>query len=238
MRRLLARHNAQLPDDVRAYLHGCVSHKMAVTQGRRSTPSEYFAQYAAALDTFAPYILAKRLPGYGPLRARYGVELMRDAVPMLDTLHDLERETRAVSHGHRKAMELTDAQRANARAAFAAVLTGDEAPEASLDVAVPTTSSKHERIVAATELAAEVERVQAAVSAALLDDAGLTDAVLDGLAEQAGEASDTGAARNDKETAKQPPPVGHDSEGGVVPRAWTEHPLNEAASRQRPERPA
>ena len=50
MRRLLARHNAQLPDDVRTYLHGCVSHKMAVTLGRRSTPSEYFAQYAAALD--------------------------------------------------------------------------------------------------------------------------------------------------------------------------------------------
>ncbi len=189
--------------NVRAYLHQCVTSTTAILRGRTNAPSDYVSELIGALDTFAPYIAKKALPGYGPLRARYGVELLREAVPLLDALDAQSRAQRMASKGHRDAVTRAEKQRAFATVAFRAVLSGDGAPDANLGAATPKSHAKADRIQSAEELAAEVERVQGDVPAELLDDAGLTADVLGALSDKAGAATESGSVRADKASARQ-----------------------------------
>lgn len=203
LRRLAARFNAKLSEEARDYLVACVTTTAAIQKGRSNSPADYVDEILGALEVFGPYIEKKAIPGYGPMRARYAVDLLKQAVPLLDALGEHQRAERSASATHRNALSLTDQQRLVAGTAFRAVLSGDAAPEASRDAATPKSGAKRDRIESAEELAAEVARVQGEVPADLLDDAGLTADVLGALSERAGTAADTASTRNDKASARQ-----------------------------------
>ncbi|MFO0646564.1 MAG: hypothetical protein U0326_10030 [Polyangiales bacterium] len=203
LRRLAARFNAKLTAEARDYLVACVTTTAAIQKGRSNSPADYVDEILGALEVFGPYIEKKAIPGYGPMRARYAVELLKQAVPLLDALGEHQRAERSASATHRNALSLSDQQRLVAGTAFRAVLSGDAAPEASRDAATPKSGAKRDRIESAEELAAEVARVQGEVPADLLDDAGLTADVLGALSERAGTAADTASTRNDRASARQ-----------------------------------
>jgi hypothetical protein len=203
LRRLATRFNAKLSEEARAYLVACVTTVAAIQKGRTNAPADYVDEIIGALEVFGPYIEKKAIPGYGPMRARYAIELLKQAVPLLDALGEHQRAERSASATHRNALSLTDQQRLVAGAAFRAVLSGDAAPEVSRDAATPKSGAKRDRIESAEELAAEVARVQGEVPAELLDDAGLSADVLGALSERAGKAAETASARNEKASARQ-----------------------------------
>lgn len=203
LRRLAARFNSKLSEEARAYFASCVTTTTAMQKGRLSAPSEYIGEFLGALDVFRVYIEKKAIPGYGPMRARYGIELLQQAVPLLDALDEHQRLEVDAADTHRAAVSLTDRQRLLAGAAFRAVLSGDAAPSVGRDAATPKSSSKRDRMESAEVLASEVARAKADVPADVLEDAGLGSDALSALSDQVGEASDKDSARNDTASARQ-----------------------------------
>lgn len=179
-----------------------MSAEAARASGAARSPVEYFEEFAGALDTFAPHILAKELKGYGPLRARYGAELLRDLAPSLVAYEGKRSAAKVAGGDHSRAMSLTDAQRAETRTALGRVLAGDEAASERLGATAPQSQKKSERIVAAEALVSMAERARDDVPAELLADAGLSTDTLDALKTSAREASETGATRADEASAK------------------------------------
>lgn len=203
LRRLAARFNVKLSDEARAYFVACVTTTTAMLKGRLSAPTEYIGEFLGALDVFRVYIEKKAIPGYGPMRARYGIELLQQAVPLLDALNEHQRREVDAADTHRAAVSLTDRQRVLAGAAFRAVLSGDAAPSAGRDAVTPKSSSKRDRMESAEVLASEVARAKEDVPADVLEDAGLGSDALSALSDQVGEASEKDSARNDTASARQ-----------------------------------
>lgn len=102
------------------------------------------------------------LKGYGPLRARYGAELLRDLAPSLIAYESKRSAAKVAGGDHSRAMSLTDAQRAETRAALGCVLAGDEAASERLGATAPQSQKARERIVAAEALVGMAERARRA----------------------------------------------------------------------------
>lgn len=200
-RRLIARFKKEVPAHVREFLLKSYAREVAVRRGQKHSPAEYAHGFLSALEKFAPQILAGVLPGYGPMRACFGLELVCEVAPVIEGLEQKRRETRDARRSHNAAVGLTDAQRLDAQVALACVVGGD--PDAAERIAetAPRSRSARGRIESAENLALEAMRAVEEVPVELLDDAGLTAEALDGLQTTTAQADDAAHARAETEAA-------------------------------------
>lgn len=195
--RLVALFAVVLTERARAFLLGTLSVEKARALGMRASPSDVVDEFARCLVAYAPLIATRRLPGYGPLRARFGAELVRGVAAGIDRYEAQQVAVRGAAGERDGAMELTDAMR-DAAVAGLRCLSGDDAAlgERVRSVAEPASSvAGHLRSV--ESIAREVEQARENVPPELLDDAGLTAEVLDAM-----QSSTRGASRAREQSAE------------------------------------
>jgi hypothetical protein len=196
-RRLLARYRKEVPPHVREYLLKSHARETAVRQGLQFAPSEYVHDFLSALEKFTPRILAGSLPGYGSLRACFGLDLVLSIAPAVEALEQQRGASRDARRTHSRAVSLTDTQRLDAQVALASVL-GDD-----LHATSPRSRTATARIKAAEDLALEAARAREEVPVELLEDAGLSSEALATFEDTTRKADEAAGNRTEMESAAQ-----------------------------------
>jgi len=193
----------RLTDAERAFYERSISKDAAKTAGRRVGPADACAEFARCANAYHASASAGELTGYGPLRMRYGVAL---ALSIAAQLPEHDALTSGVSEASARAevtLELTAPARRKATRALRTVLSGDDVALARLRTASEGGRMKSGRSRAFALLAAEVKYAREHVVASVLNDAGLTPAVLDALVASSQTVAEARAARTTKRNAKQ-----------------------------------
>ncbi|MFO0645952.1 MAG: hypothetical protein U0326_06920 [Polyangiales bacterium] len=200
---LFATFTAPVTDKARAFLLSRLSVAAAKALGLRATPTDIADEFLRCLAVYAPLIQQKRLRGYGPMRARFALELTRSAAASLDRHRTADPSLRGAAAERERTLAKTDAMRAEVVTALRN-LAGDD-PEAIERV---RTAGKPKRAVDArlrgmTQLAQEITRAREEIPAALLDDAGLDADTLDAVLAITRDTADAHASSRARRLAQQ-----------------------------------
>ncbi len=196
---LLQRFHVTLADDERARFDAAVTTGRARDLGAEYSPRDVVRELARVVGLLAPWLVKSQLAPYGPLRARYALELAHATLPTLDqhaaagatsTAGDAPVEP-LTPHGRRRAM------RALSKATSAPEVKA--AIERAVDDKAATTAraKDHERTLA------RVAHVRDAMTPRMRDDVGLTDAVLAALEDEAVTELDALDAKRDVKRTRQ-----------------------------------
>ncbi len=187
---LLVLYTVALGAEELVFLTGLLASAEAVKLGVDKNAAEVFDDLAAALTTYAPYIHAMRVKGYGPRRGRFAAEFLRKVAPSLDAHATRDRSAKVASRHAARAIEpMGDAYHQHLRA-LSNLLGHDPEALDRLDAKAAADHSAEEKIEALNRLVDEITRARETVPVSLLDDAGLSADVLDTLATSAHAARD------------------------------------------------
>jgi hypothetical protein len=174
----------------RAYLQSLISAEAARKLAADKNPQAVFDALVGALETFAPWITAGKLPGFGPRRGSFAFECAKVVAQPLTDYAKAATAEKVAAHEAAHTLTLTEPARQDALCAMQSLLGGDSSVRARLsEQGVPDTS-RDSRIQSADHVAQEAEAARAHIPASLLEDAGLTSPVLDSLSTKAQSAAD------------------------------------------------
>ncbi len=172
------------------FLRALLGEPEARKLGADKNPREVFDEFERGLTTFAPHILAGKLPGFGPRRARFGAELLRDTAAPLDTHAAAEVDAKVATTLAAHAITLTRPAQRRALCAVRSLLANHSEARTRLAASAPAEQSRDAKLRRLEEVVREIESVRTSIPASLLADAGLSPAVLDALAATATAAVD------------------------------------------------
>jgi hypothetical protein len=173
-----------------AFLTGLLAPTEAVKLGVDKNAAEVFDELSSALTTYAPYIHAMRVKGYGPRRGHFAVRFLRQVAPSLDAHATRDQSAKVASRQAARAIEpMGDAYHQHLRA-LSNLLGHDPEALDRLDAKAAADHSAEEKIEALNRLVEEITRARETVPVSLLDDAGLSADVLDALTASARAARD------------------------------------------------
>ncbi len=187
---LFAAFTMLITDKARAFLMARLSVAAAQSLGMRASPTDVVDEFVRCLTVYAPFIQQKRLQGYGPMRARFGLELAKGAAPLLDRYHAADPALRGAAAERDRTMAKTEAMRAGVVTGLLNLAGDDaEANERVRAAAAPQdTADAHLR--AMDNLAHEIAVAREEVPEELLDDSGLDAATLDAVQSSTRDAAD------------------------------------------------
>ena len=167
--------------DERAYLQSLFGAEAARKQAADKNPQEVFDALVGALETFAPWIVAGKLPGFGPRRGRFAFECAQGVAQPLTDYAKAATAEKVAAHDAAKTLTLTDPARQDALCAMQSLLGGDSSVRTRLSERGVPGATRDSRIQSADHVAQEAEAARAHIPASLLEDAGLSAPVLDSL---------------------------------------------------------
>lgn len=200
---LFATFTAPVTDEARAFLTARLSVAAAKALGLRATPTDIADEFLRCLAVYAPLILEKRLRGYGPMRARFGLELAQRSAASLDRHRAADPSLRGAAAERERTLAKTDAMRTEVVTALRN-LAGDD-PEAIERVRAAGRPKRavDARLRGMEQLAQEITRARDEVPAELLDDAGLDADTLDAVLTSTRDTSDAHASSRARRLAQQ-----------------------------------
>lgn len=200
---LFAAFTMLITDKARAFLMARLSVAAAQSLGMRASPTAVVDEFVRCLTVYAPFIQQKRLQGYGPMRARFGLELAKSVAPLLDRYHAADPALRGTAAERDRTMAKTEAMRAGVVTGLLNLAGDDaEANERVRAAAAPQdTADAHLR--AMDNLAHEIAVAREEVPEELLDDAGLDAATLDAVQSSTRDAADARTKSRAQRLAQQ-----------------------------------
>jgi hypothetical protein len=178
---LLAIFVIALDSEELAFLTGLLSAAAAVKLGADKNAAEVFDELVSALTTYAPYIHAGSIPGYGARRGRFAVECLRKVAPSLDAHAARDVDSRLATKKAARTVEPADAAYRQHVRTLSRLLDGDPDARDRLDEMAAEDQSTDAKLDALDQLVPEIARARATIPTTLLDEAGLTAEVLDAL---------------------------------------------------------
>ncbi len=191
---LLRLYLASLSEKDRAFFVRSIAEKTANGLGARVSPRDVAAEYVRVLLALSPWVLAHKVGSYGPMRARYGLELVLAMVPDLSAHVAQSAVIDVASATPDPAEAITPAKRREARRAVRK-LTADPTVSAAIERSLSPVELVGHRVRAHERTIARARHVRANVSAELRGDMGLDDATLDALIASASGAIDSADVR-------------------------------------------
>ena len=179
-----------LTADERAHLQSLLRAEAARKLAADKNPQEVFDALVGALETFAPWIVAGKLPGFGPRRGRFAFECAQGVAQPLTDYAKAATAEKVAAHDAAKTLTLTDPARQDALCAMQSLLGGESSVRTRLTERGVPDATRDSRIQSADHVAQEAEAARAHIPASLLEDAGLTTTVLDSLSTTAQSAAD------------------------------------------------
>jgi hypothetical protein len=187
----------------RAFLLARLTTAAARKSGARNTPQAVFDGLVGALETYAPWIVAGKLGGYGPRRGHFAGSLARSIAPELDAYVTVASTERIAADSAKQALARTDPARQEIAGAVQC-LFGDGSDElARIKAHTAKDPSRDGALRAAGRFVDAIDAVRETVPHTMLEDAGITSDALDALTTTAHDAVDARAGyRRDRTTRK------------------------------------
>lgn len=203
LQRLFAVFTMLITDKARAFLLERLSVAAAQSLGMRASPTDIVDEFMRCLAVYAPLIQQKRLPGYGPMRVRFGLELAKAAAPLLDRYHAADPALRGAAAKRDHALAQTEAVRAGVLVGLRNLAGDDVEANERVRAAAEPKDAIDAHLRAMDNLAHEIALAREEVPEELLDDAGLDDATLDAVQSSVREATDARTQSRARRLAQQ-----------------------------------
>lgn len=172
----------------RACFRATIASAKAVSQGSRVAARDVVEEYDRCVRVLAPWIHKGTLRGYGSLRVSYAGELITAMAPTLDAHAVARADVITATSRASQAVKLTRQERRLAVRSLRNLAGDDPALKARLREAAKQ-RQQGGGLGELDRVAVEVRHVRANYPARVLDDAGLTSAVLDALITSTSDAS-------------------------------------------------
>jgi hypothetical protein len=186
-----------------AFLRARISAATARKNGARNTPQTVFDGLVGALETYAPWIVAGKLGGYGPRRGRFAAGFAHSIAPELDAYVAIASNERIAADSAKQALARTDPARQEIAGALQGLFGEGSDELARIKTRTADDTSRDGKLRAAGRFVAEIDAVRETVPHTMLEDAGITSEALDALATTADEAVDARAGyRRDRSARK------------------------------------
>jgi hypothetical protein len=176
----------KLSAETRAYYLSLIDPEKAHHDGSAKKATVLLADLMHAARTVLPFVVAGKVPGYGPLRLRYAVELGRELSQMLADRDDARIETAGLRGARWASLDDTRVLRRQALRVLHNLSGTEEEDEARVRNAAGTAKPEaDERARSLENIAAQIAEKAAGIPADAAKDAGATPELLDRLREGA-----------------------------------------------------
>ncbi len=192
-----------ITDKARAFLMERLSVAAAQTFGMRASPTDIADEFMRCLAVYAPLIQQKRLPGYGPMRARFGLELVKSASALLDRYRTADPALRSAAAKRDLTLAKTEALRAEVVTGLRNLVGDDAEANERVRAAAAPRDAVDEHLRAMDNLAHEIAQAREEVPEELLDDSGLDANTLDAVQSSTRDAADARTRSRAQRLAQQ-----------------------------------
>ncbi len=203
LRAMFAIFTMLITDRARAFLMARLSVAAARTLGMRASPSDIADEFLRCLAAYGPLVQQKRLPGYGPMRARFGLELAQGIEASLERYRAMRPEVRGAAAARDGAMERTEAMRAGVVTGLRNLAGDDDEAVGRVRAVASPKRAADDHLRAMDQLAHEIVQARDEVPPELLDDAGLSPEVLDAVQETTRGAAEARTSSRGQRAAQQ-----------------------------------
>ncbi len=186
-----------------AFLLARISVAAARKSGARNNPQTVFDGLVGALETYAPWIVAGKLGGYGPRRGRFAAGLAHSIAPELDAYVAIASNERVAADSAKQALARTDPARQEIAGALQGLFGEGSEELARIKTRSADDTSRDGKLRAAGRFVAEIDAVRETVPHTMLEDAGITPEALEALAATTHGALDARAGYRRDRTARK-----------------------------------